>query len=452
MIPIKGRPSCREDSHDLGTYLTEDPLVLSYKQFLSGARMLSKSKEIDALVVGSGPKGLAVAAEFRDAGLRYEIVDGAGPGNSWSPSRMLQNIRLHPLGWEVTAYPALSFESWWRSDCPLSIQDMEGSGSGFRTSGQYAHYLKWLGKQLQTETSTVLSIEHMPGKPWCISKSGAAPVIRAHCVVLATGLIGRGGFEFAHDPTGLRGATPLVQHCPADLRTTDDFVRFLGDSTEVGIIGASAGAAGAILELQAVTTLSRIHLVSSAPFSIFDQGNPWFRDPNGTPVAKVVREEFLACASDGRIVSHPDRAVLGGRIEGDRVILSTSQGDLSLPKVILCTGFQYNFRGIPSMEPLISSHVLSLSVNSPRHPRVGMDGQIHAGAASPEATRIYAVGEAATADLGMNHRWLFTTNDAVKAIRSSVEHLLGSRSSSGDSATRTATDPIDVRSANGGGI
>jgi cation diffusion facilitator CzcD-associated flavoprotein CzcO len=130
------------------------------------------TKQIDAVVVGAGPAGLATSRELTERGVRHLVLErGAEPGHNWA--NLYDSLTLH-TGKHMSALPGLKIGS----RAPMFVPRQ-----------QFVDYLRRykLIFQLPVHTDCDVTSIARTGDRWTLTTSQG--VITAKSVVVATGII-----------------------------------------------------------------------------------------------------------------------------------------------------------------------------------------------------------------------------------------------------------------------
>lgn len=376
----------------------------------------------EVCIVGGGPKGLALGTELQQENINFLLLDKHGPGWSWHPENMNPRVTLHPAGWEITNRPELSFETFWNASYSETEKRRHPLHHGSFTAWHMRAYLKWLGKMQPLVKGDLTQMQYAAADGLRLGirdKDKTYQECTTRCIVLATGLTGFGGSEFVYDPTGLRGSSPLVMHTPADLRTNREVAEFIGESRSVAIIGAGNSGTGVFFQLESLTALQEIHLISNTGFEESMKEVPFHHSDDGELVSAIPPQNWARAVRESRIRRHEHIGVLDGRQEGDRVVLITTGGDLYVDKVILASGYSYDANRLPFMVELVRSNIVSLT-DTKRHLRLDKN---HRAVSLDSNIALYVLGAGAET-LSKNERWLFSTKETIKTLREDILRAL----------------------------
>lgn len=370
----------------------------------------------DVGVIGAGPKGLAVALAAQNQGARVVSFEAAEAGGNWQKGRMKDPRGiLHENGWEVVPIPDLSFSYYWEYVAKGSDKTKYPLQSyGAPRVLHFRRYLRWLGAQLDIQQGAVHSIDTQRDGAHRITsvQNGLARVVDCRSIVVASGLIGYGGKEFVHDPTGLIGTSNRVAHVPTDVESRTQIVDFVGDAQDVAIIGSGIAGARPLWALQELPHLRQIHVVSTSDV-VYPSGKVWAQDSQGNYVSALRRDDSDKITGDPRVQYHPTR-VIGGVAFGDQVVLDTDMGMMPpVDAVLVATGYRYDANRIPFLGPLIAAEAIAVP---DRHPLLEPTYQV----SGPGNPSIYFLGEAAVTSIGPGERWLASTPVAASAIVDSI--------------------------------
>ncbi|WP_054686674.1 NAD(P)-binding domain-containing protein [Microbacterium sp. No. 7] len=192
------------------------------------------------VIVGAGQAGLVVAAGLRSKGVADVLVvdageeGGAGPWPTFARMRTLRTPKR--VAWPAWGVPAASPQAWFRA---VHGDDAWDGLEQFPTAAWHA-FLEWYRRTLDLPVrfgTTVRRIAEAPDGRLDVTldERGAARVVRADRVVLATGIEGAGGIRV---PGGLFDGLPRALW--AHTHEPIDFARLRG--ARIGVLGGGTGA------------------------------------------------------------------------------------------------------------------------------------------------------------------------------------------------------------------
>ncbi|MFY9821771.1 MAG: NAD(P)-binding domain-containing protein [Thermoanaerobaculia bacterium] len=369
---------------------------------------------VDVLVVGAGPKGLALHLAARLRGMDALLVERREPGHSWRRDFINARTPLTPsISHEITSQHGYRFIDFWASHGARELKN-HALSRGLHTAAHFRHYLHWLAGRLDlVQRGWALSRLRWSGREFVASFESNGELI-AKSVVLATGLVGVGEQEFMHDPSGLLGRSPLVEHHPGTINSIGEMCRFVGDERRVAIVGGGAACSSAAFQLWAYTNVARILIVSSHPLcpeSTIQDGELDYGH-----VYSSIRKNFL------RLIWCDARFQV---VESARLVEATllAAGGLELRlrsaqrewrertgRLILATGYRYDYRQIPFLRELAPA-----LVPWPCNPRyVALDSRYRA-RTDKGCIPLFMLGEASAAR-EVKERWLATTRRTVRRV------------------------------------
>jgi putative flavoprotein involved in K+ transport len=213
---------------------------------------------LDVLVIGAGQAGLAAGYFLRNAGVHFELLDGAGRvGTSWR-RRYDSLVLFSPRAF--SALPGLA---------------MDGDPEGYPTKDEVANYLERYARTWRMPVSTGEAVV-------CLEQNGrgfralssARRSITSRAVIVATG-----PFQCAILPAF------AAQLCPAVHQLTAESYHRPADVPEGPVLVVGSGATGRqiALELAAVreVSLSMGRRLSVTPQRILGKDAMWWADRSG---------------------------------------------------------------------------------------------------------------------------------------------------------------------------
>jgi lysine/ornithine N-monooxygenase len=376
-------------------------------------------KNCDVLLIGAGPKGLALHLELCSRGLASILAEKHEPGHSWRPSFLNPRTPLTPsVSHEITNHEGYRFVDFWRCQERRELKDHPMSRS-LHTAEHFRHYLGWLANRLdRVHLSCGLSELRWSGTDF-IATFAPGHTLRAKHVVLATGLIGVGEQDFLHDPTDLLGRSPLVQHHPGTINTIATMREFVADCKRVAIVGGGAACSSAVFQIEGHSQVPEVLIISS--HSLPSKSAVRDGDLDHGHVQSQLRREFLRLIwSSSRFqvldcarvveVAPVGRYALDLRLQG-----AQHQWLERVDRVVLATGYRYDYRQIPFFRNLASS-ILGWPP-APRYP--ALDTHYRAIASNGRSLPLYFIGEAA-ASQEIRERWLGTTPATAQHLAASI--------------------------------
>ena len=316
----------------------------------------------DVLIVGGGMNGLAAAFALRRLGIvRIHQVDARPPGQEgpWLDYARMEYLRSpkHLTG-PALGLPDLTFRAWWTAQ----FGEDGWARLGYITRQDWAAYLKWYGRVTGANVVSETRLTGLVPVNGLIAADLDGPDgprrVHARQIVLATGREGQARPRIPAPFAPFLGDG--VQHSSAPL----DVAALAG--RRVVVIGLSASAfdnACAAAEAGAeVTLLGRadvVPTVNKMKQSVYPGFAHGFPDlPDAERVAWLRGVATARVAPPRHTVQRAARAgvqmVLGAEtqsVERDDagLNLATTNGAFTADLVILGTGFQFDFTGVPEL-------------------------------------------------------------------------------------------------------
>ena len=322
---------------------------------------------LDAVIVGAGQAGLAVAWALRREGVTNVAVLDARPRGKegpWSTYARMPSLRTPkgPTGADC-GVPALTVRAW--HDAVLDRATWERMT--LMPTAHWMAYLDWVREQTGIEVANETRLlEVTPGPDGLIRlacrKAGAAAphALLTRKLVLATGLEGAGGAALPDFVAGLGRAN--IAHSSDMI----DFAALCGRT--VGVIGAGASAfdnaataaeAGAAIVHHFVrrSELPTVNVVRWMDFAAF--GRNFHHLPDARRRAYV--RQFLGTAMPPppetlartqRLSNHSlhlGASIDGLHRKGEGLLLRTPAGSFELDFLILGTGFAFDLAPVPEL-------------------------------------------------------------------------------------------------------
>jgi FAD-dependent urate hydroxylase len=327
---------------------------------------------LDVAIIGAGMSGLAAAFALKRVGVRnVRIFDRAPAGleGPWATYARMEVLRSPPeLVGPALGLPSLTFRAWYEAQFGRARWKTLHRIARL----QWMDYLRWYRKMIDVsiENETELLDLGGDGDTVLLTLRSAAGVRRvaARRVVLASGRDGLGG---AYTPELFRGLDRRYWAHSAD---GIDFAGMRGKT--VAVIGAGASAADNAAEALEAGAARVAMLVRRADVPRVNRGmgigspGMWHGFNRLTLAQRwsIVRhiedhaippprDSMLRCSRHGNFAVMTHCAPRSVRVEGDRVLLDTTQGLLGFDYLILATGFVVDWSRRPELASL-APHVL----------------------------------------------------------------------------------------------
>ncbi len=374
--------------------------------------LLSK-EHFETIVVGGGPKGLMLQREAEAAGMDSLLLEAGDCGRTWNDAHMNKRMPITPSDLELSNLSGEGFQDFLRGLSPAQVRRNPLLEGRVPTVGHLRAYLRKVKSKVNAAVSDCFVSDIHPIKEGCgYLLETSKGMRRANNVVLSTGLVGYGKTEFQRDPTGLLGQTHLVQHQPVSLRHERDMAAWLAGARSVAIIGAGPAAYSSLTTFKNLKIGAKVHLIEDGDIEEKLSGR------KGAPNRefKELAERFLpGILGSGLDITFHNRTKVGRADEvtgGIELSLSASTS-LEVDRVLLCTGFAYDFARLPFAQRLLAQGVElknGFPVINGSHQLMGDKGPLN----------IYMLGVGAS-HLGHDQIPLRSTPEAVQRILSSIQ-------------------------------
>jgi len=345
----------------------------NYQPWVPPAPDAGDEPVLDVLIVGGGLYGLGLAWGLMRAQVTNLMVVDKAPAGREGPWMTFARMRTLRTAKELSGIefgvPSLSVRAYW--EARFGVESWQALPRIPRP--EYMEYLEWFRQTLdlpvQNETD-VLSIdgdEHVVRVT--VRQGDETKVLRTRRVVLATGLLGSGGPRIPEN---------LTDNLPADrwAHAADEIGFEPLNGLEVGVLGAGASAFDSAI-VAAERGAKRFWLFCRRPEL------PWLSAKKGLENAGFMRHfadfpDLYRWRFVRAIIETPippprhtvERALslenfalrLGSpwtaaRMEGDKVVVTTPQGEERFDFLIFGTGFEMDIGRRPEMSAL-APHML----------------------------------------------------------------------------------------------
>lgn len=375
--------------------------------------MHSLKEHFETIVVGGGPKGLMLQREAEEAGLDCQLLEAAECGRTWNEDHMNKKMPVTPSNLELSNLPNAGFQDYLRSLSPTQLRRNPLLEGHLPTVGHLRDYLRRTRAKVSNVVLGALLTDIHPERDGFLLKTSKG-FRHARNVVLATGLVGYGKTEFHRDPTQLLGKTELVQHQPVSLRHEKDMGKWLKGVRRVAVIGSGPAAYSSLVSFKNLGIKSEVHLIEDGNIEKKLSGR------EGAPNAEYssLAERFLPSILEAglNLTYHNHTQVCGANKFNDSVRLRLAGSaftELEVDRVLLCTGFAYDFTRLPFAKNLLAQGVKiqnGFPVINSHHQLVGEEGPMN----------IYMLGAGAS-HLGHKQITLSSTPEAIQSILGSIQ-------------------------------
>ncbi len=322
---------------------------------------------LDTAIVGGGMAGLAAAAALAQIGIQAVVFDAAPQGyeGPWATTARMETLRSpKQLTGPALGLPALTFRAWFEaqfgSEAWAALDKIPRL--------QWMDYLRWYRQVLGLEVRNDHRVELVrPLDDGAVALDIASPqgrqTVLARRVVLATGRDGLGGPQvpaFAHS---------LPRTHWAHSSDAMDYAMLAG--RRVAVVGAGssamdcaataleAGAAGVDLLVRG-TDLPRINKGKGAAHPGLTHGHADLPDAWKWRLRHYLHTQKTPPprGSTQRVSRHANArfnlgcAVLGARLQGNAIEVTTSQGVATFDFLVFATGFRIDWFSRPEFARL----------------------------------------------------------------------------------------------------
>ncbi len=345
----------------------------TYQPWVPPAADVNGKPVADVLIVGGGLYGMGLAwGLMRSKVTNIVVVDQAPRGQEgiWTTTARMKTLRTaKQLTGIEFGIPSLSVQAYWEAKFGRAAWEALDRVPRL----EWFRYLEWFRDVLDIPIRNNTEVVGIDGDSdlvrVTVRQDGKMETLLTRRLIIATGLLGSGG---AHVPAG------LVENLPADrwAHSSDDidFTRWQG--ADVGVLGAGAsafdsaitaienGAAGAWLFCRRpeLPWLSAKRGLENAGFMRHFASLPdpyrwqFIKTIVETPIPppRHTVERALALANFHLRLSRPWTA---SRLDGDKVVVTTPNGEHRFDFVIFGTGFDMDIARRPEMAAL-APHML----------------------------------------------------------------------------------------------
>ena len=366
-------------------------------------------------IIGGGPKGLVLQHELEEAGMNSILIEAGECGRTWNEAHMNKKIPITPPDLEISNLASASFQDFLRTLSPAQLRRDPLIENLYPTVGHLRRYLKKLRQKIKESINNCLVTDIIPhDDTFRLETTKGQTSVRN--VVLSTGLVGYGNTEFKKDPTGLLGETPHVQHQPATLRRESELANWVKGCQKIAIIGAGPAAFSSLTSFNNLGLQAQVHVIE------IDRVRDRLLGQGGTTSQELQRlaQHLLPDVLKGNLnlTFHDHSTVKGAEAEEASVQLYIEANNhsqaLSVDRVLLCTGFEYNFAQLPFTQRIRADRSLEIKkgfpVINPSHQVMSSNGPLN----------LYMLGAGAS-HLGHQHITLKSTPRAVNTIISSIK-------------------------------
>lgn len=362
-------------------------------------------KEADVVIIGAGPKGVALHTEAQLAGLDSLLIES---GNQVAPlwSAIDPQMTMTPGGHEILDREGLRY--------------IDRCGDRRPTIGQYSQYLSGLGSEEIVRRGLLLRQQVIDLIPRdlegvkVVTASGL--IVNARSVVVSTGFVG-GQKEFVTDPTGLRSSSEVVRQYPFDFTSEEDFGDFVKGARRIAIVGGGFTAASSLEALQTACGPDDrpwVCMIANNTLNPVDPVERYSSDADGTTVtgfpnwSTATMESFCS-------VTYEYTRVIGATDLGDSVVLHYSNNRVGSPqtlevdRVLIAAGYRPDFRHLSFLNRIVANNDLRSHSGDPLSPELSKTGKVR-------NLPMHFLGGLAAAVKGPAERLLNSTVNAVKGI------------------------------------
>lgn len=369
----------------------------------------------DTIIIGAGPKGLAMKLKLEKAGVDACVLEKHGrAGNTWSPEFMDPSMAITTKV-EITEEKEFTFENWYKN---LSEADLSRYSSSFNMMSpkHYYDYIRDFAKRV-SDVFYNTSVDNINIEADGLIKVFCSDGSTLYCkhLVIATGLAGYGSQEFSRNNLYSKLVKErLVTYTPDQVRTREDYLDFIGDAEELALVGSGMSQVTTMLVLPLLKTVKKIHFLSARSF---DDRSPQLSLQYNQKYGDTIRGLY----EDSRIVKYPfsnikNMSCYSGKVSLD-VEVSGQRETLNIDKVIFATGYSYKCTELPFLSPILSN-LETERVGDEIFPKMDPNNRAYL---NGKPSEIYFLG-AATAQNCLERRQLHTT---VKDVNTILEGLLG---------------------------
>ncbi|QQR55431.1 NAD(P)-binding domain-containing protein [Candidatus Peregrinibacteria bacterium] len=385
--------------------------------------MDSFKPEQDLIVIGGGPKGLAMHCAAQRSGLNSLLLEVGRLGQSWEKSRVSPTLPIRPPNLEIIGDEAQGFKAYLSSSEAQKLLASHPIPESGPCALHFHAYLQWL-KDKTPNIQEATPCQRLTKKEDYYQING---VWKTRNVVVATGQIGYGKDEFSYDATQ-KADTKFVAHTPAHVRDEAGYREFLGAAEEIAIVGANAGALGALFTLNEINFTGKVHLIGqyNAKAELLQE-----LQRQGWALEKLQNSSFS-------IQYHNHGSVVNAEVEAKHVLLDLiNHTRLTVERCLVATGYRFDVSKIPFLQELINTGALLLSDNK-RYPKLQSDFSAQS---EDELSGLFFMGTAAVA-VNPQERWLESTRETVNTILKAI----GERASDHQRSTFTSSgsSPVSV--------